>query len=215
MPHGERRHKTSRRKTVKLSRVAQAAIAHNDEIGEAYVAAVRAGRPTHLIGGVAKADPHSANPGKVGFGDGTFSVQLHNGRFVRAMLRGMTTLPSRVAHIPGVSTAVHDGTTVVLEDMGIRVGGATHLIVAVLTVAQANAARPVVARSRSSSRSSGSSRGSDSSNFFNRRSSGTRRRNAAARAATVAALARTRTAAQRAEYLRVTGNAGKPAAENI
>jgi hypothetical protein len=210
MPHGERKHKASRRKTTKLSRVAQAAIAHNDEIGEAYVAAVRAGRPTHLIAGVAKADPHSANPGKVGFGDGTFSVQLHDGRFVRAMLRGMTTLPSRVAHIPGVSTAVHDGITVVMEDMGLRVGGATHLIVAVLTVAQANAARPVVARS--SSRSSRSSRGSGSSNFFNRRSSGTRRRNAAARAATVAGLNRTRTAAQRAEYLRATG---RPAVENI
>jgi len=210
MPHGERRHKVSHRKTVKLSRVAQAAIAHNDEIGEAYVAAVRAGRPTHLIGGVAKADPHSANPGKVGFGDGTFSVQLHDGRFVRAMLRGMTTLPSRVAHIAGVSTAVHDGTAVVMEDMGIRVGGATHLIVAVLTPAQANAARPVVARS--SSRSSRSSRGSGSSNFFNRRSSGTRRRNAAARAAVVEGLARTRTAAQRAEFLRLTG---RPVAENI
>jgi hypothetical protein len=126
------------------------------------------------------------------------------------MLRGMTTLPSRVAHIPGVSTAVHDGITVVMEDMGLRVGGATHLIVAVLTVAQANAARPVVARS--SSRSSRSSRGSGSSNFFNRRSSGTRRRNAAARAATVAGLNRTRTAAQRAEYLRATG---RPAVENI
>ncbi len=209
MPHGERRHKASHRKTAKLSRVAQAAIAHNDEIGEAYVAAVRAGRPSHLIGGVAKADPYSANPGKVGFGDGTFSVQLHNGHFVRAMLRGMTTLPSRVAHIPGVSTAVHDGVTVVMENMGIRVGGATHLIVAVLTAAQANAARPVIARS--SSRSSGSS-ASHSSNFFNRRSSGTRRRNAAARAATVAGLNRTRTAAQRAEYLRATG---RPAAENM
>ena len=214
MPHGERRHKTSRRKTAKLSRVAQAAIAHNDEIGEAYVEAVRAGRPTHLIGGLAKADPHSANPGKVEFGDGTFSVQLHNGLFVRALLRGMTTLPSHVARIPGVSTAVHAGTAVVLENMGIRVGAATHLIVAVLTPAQANAARPVVARSSSRSRSSGSS-ASHSSNFFNRRSSGTRRRNAAVRAATVAALARTRTAAQRAEYLRVTGNAGKPAAENV
>ena len=162
-----------------------------------------------MIAGVAKADPHSANPGKVEFGDGTFSVQLHNGLYVRALLRGMTTLPSHVARIPGVSTAVHDGTAVVLENMGIRVGAATHLIVAVLTPAQANAARPVVARS-----SSRSSSASHSSNFFNRRSSGTRRRNAAVRAATVAALARTRTAAQRAEYLRVTGNAGKPAAEN-
>lgn len=213
MPHGERKHKASHRKTVKLSRVAQAAIAHNDEIGEAYVAAVRAGAPTHMIAGVAKADPHSANPGTVGFGDGTFSVQLHNGHFVRAMLRGMTTLPARVARIAGVSTAVHGGATVVMEDMGIRVGAATHLIVAVLTPAQANAARPVVARS--SSRYSSHSSASHSSNFFNRRSSGTRRRNAAARAATVAGLNRTRTAAQRAEYLRATGNAGKPAAENI
>jgi hypothetical protein len=210
MPHGERKHKTSRRKTAKLSRVAQAAIAHNDEIGEAYVAAVRAGRPTHMIAGVARANPHSANPGKVEFGDGTFSVQLQDGRFVRALLRGMTTLPAGIAHVAGVSTAVHAETPVVMEDMGLRVGGATHLIVAVLSRAQANAARPVVARSSSHA----SPAASNSSNFFNRRSSGTRRRNAAARAAVVEGLARTRTAAQRAEYLRVTGAAGA-AAENI
>ena len=199
MPHGERKHKASHRKTVKLSRVAQSAIAQNDKIGDAYVDAVRAGVPTHLIGGVAKADPHSSHPGKAGFGDGTFSVQLHNGHYVRALLRGMTTLPSRVAHIAGVSTAVHDGTTVVMENMGIRVGAATHLIVAVLSPAQANAAIPPVAN-RPASRS----RSASSNSIFNRRSSSTRRRNAAARAATIAELARTRTAAQRGEHLRVT-----------
>jgi len=185
--------------------VAQAAIAHNEELGEAYVEAVKAGLPTHLIGGVAMADPGSSHPGTVAFGDGLFSVRLNDGSFVRATTRGMVTLRGRVRFNPAVSTAIHGGTAVVVEDMGLRVGVATHRIVAVLTAAQANAARPAA-------RSSSHRPRSHSGNIvFARRSSSTRRANAEARAAAVAALNRTRTAAQRAEFLRIASAAGAPA----
>jgi hypothetical protein len=206
MPHGEKGRKSSHRSTKKLGRVAQAAVAHNDELGEAYVEAVKAGLPTHLLGGVAMADPGSSHPGTVSFGDGLFSIRLNDGSFIRATTRGMVTLRGRVRFNPAVATAIHDGTPVVVEDMGLRVGVATHRIVAVLTPAQANAARPV-ARS--------SSRGSNS--IFARRSSSTRRANAEIRAAAVAALNRTRTAAQRAEFLRIASGAVGPAVnvENI
>lgn len=207
MPHGERGRKSSHRATKKLGRVAQAAIAHNEELGEAYVEAVTAGLPTHLLGGVAMADPGSSHPGTVAFGDGLFSVRLHDGSFVHATTRGMVTLRGRVRFNPAVSTAIHDGTSVVVEDMGLRVGVATHRIVAVLTAAQANAARPAARRSSSPS----------SNVVFARRSSSTRRANANARASAVAALNRTRTAAQRAEFLRIASGAVGPAVnvENI
>jgi len=203
MPHGERGRKSSHRATKKLGRVAQAAIAHNEELGEAYVEAVKAGLPTHLIGGVAMADPGSTHPGTVAFGDGLFSVRLNTGSFVLATTRGMVTLRGRVRFNPAVSTAIHGGTAVVVEDMGLRVGVATHRIVAVLTAAQANAARPAARSSSHRSRSSNI--------VFARRSSSTRRANAEARAAAVAALNRTRTAAQRAEFLRIASAAGAPA----
>ncbi|NBQ48730.1 MAG: hypothetical protein EBU33_09815 [Sphingobacteriia bacterium] len=96
-----------------------------------------------------------------------------------------------------MSTVIDGETPIVLIDMGYRVGAATHLIVGVMTLAQADEARPFLVRALTPG----------SNSFFTSRSSSTRRRNAAARAATIAELGRTRTAAQRANHLRLTAAA--------
>ena len=201
MPHGTRKHRANKRLVKHLGHVAQAAISHNDEITMAYVESMQTGVDAGLVGGVARADPHSKHPGAVRFGDTLFSVQLNDGRFVRATTRGMLRLRGKVFRNPAVSTVIDGETPVVLIDMGYRVGAATHLIVGVMTLAQADEARPFLMRALTRA-------SSGSNSFFASRSSSTRRRNAAARAATIAELARTRTATQRANHLRITAAAG-------
>lgn len=199
MPHGTRKHRANKRLVKHLGHVAQAAISHNDEITTAYVESMQTGVDAGLVGGVARADPHSKHPGTIRFGDTLFSVQLNDGRFIRATTRGMLRLRGKVFRNPAVSTVIDGETPVVLIDMGYRVGAATHLIVGVMTLAQADEARPFLVRALTP--------GSNSNSYFASRSSSTRRRNAAARAITIAELARTRTAAQRAEHLRIAATA--------
>ena len=204
MPKGERAKKDNKRVTKKLGRVAQSAIIKNDDLAEEYVHAVRTEAATTYVGGVAMAD--TSRSGSISFGDGLFSVKLNHGGFVRAKLRGILTLPGRARFNPMVATAIHSGTPLVLEDMGVEAGGATHRIVAILTPEQADAARPPapaasgVRRSSSDFSSSGRSRSrsASSNSIFERRRSSNIRRNAEARAAKIANLnvsrARTRTA---------------------
>jgi hypothetical protein len=161
----------------KLGRKAQAGIFHNDLEVENYLEAVEAGRPVFFEVGVAEANPRSAHPGAFDFGDGSFSVRLEEG-YVRAILIGHVRTPGRVHKIEGVAQAVNNGSVVLVEPLGIRVGAATHRIVGVPSPDQL--AR-MVRRLSSSARSS--------SNLFTRkRRSSSVRREAAARRAEMEAL---------------------------
>jgi len=129
-PGGKRSRKNKRMAPKKLGRKAQAGIFHNDMEVEHYIEAVDAGRPVYYEVGVAEANPRSAHPGAFEFGDGSFSVRLEEG-YVRAILMGHVRTPGRVHKKEGVATAVLNGSVVLVESMGLRVGASTHRIVGV------------------------------------------------------------------------------------
>lgn len=149
--------------TKKLGRVALAAIAHNEMIVDEFIAAKAAGVESPYELAVIKANPASEHPGTWAFGGGSFSVQLSNGRYVRAHLRKLLQGRGRFHHNPDVMTAARDGSYVLVEDLGLsgRSGGLTHQIMAVLSPDQAARAHmnANVRRSSSGARSSSGSRG--------------------------------------------------------
>lgn len=175
-PGGKRSRKNKHVAPKKLSRKAQAGIFHNDKAVEGYLEAVEAGAPVFFEVGVAEANPRSAHPGDFDFGDGSFSVRLEEG-YVRAILIGYVRTPGRVHKKEGVAQAVHNGSVVLVESMGIRVGASTHRIVGVPSPDQlARMVRLSTPRSASS-------------NLFTRkRRSSSIRREAAARRAEIEAL---------------------------
>lgn len=146
----------------KLGRVALAAIAHNEMIVDEFLSAKATGVESPYELAVIKANPASEHPGTWAFGGGAFSVQLANGRYVRAHLRKLLQGRGRFHHNPDVMTAARDGSHVLVEDLGLsgRSGGLTHQIMAVLSPDQAARAHmnlPGGAARRSSSRRSSSS----------------------------------------------------------
>ena len=146
--------------TKKLGRVALAAIAHNEMIIDEYMAAKAAGVESPYELAHVKANPSSDHPGTWSFGGGSFSIQLANGRYVRAHLRKLLQGRGRFHHNPEVMTAVRDESYVLVEDLGLsgRSGGLTHQIMAVLSpdqTARVHMGAPAGAR-RSSSGSSAS-----------------------------------------------------------
>ena len=150
-------------KTKKLGRVALAAIAHNELIVDEYIAAVEMGVESPYVLATIQANPAGEHPGTWAFGGGSFSVRLPEGRYVRANLRKLLQGRGRFHHNPDVSTAVRDGSHVLVEDLGLsgRSGGLTHQIMAVLSADQAARVHmmhgAVAARGRSSSGSRSSS----------------------------------------------------------
>ena len=177
-PGGKRSRKNKRAAPKKLGRKAQAGIFHNDDEVEKYIEAVADGRPVYFEVGVAEANPRSAHPGAFEFGDGSFSVRLEEG-YVRAILIGHVRTPGRVHKKEGVATAVHDGSVVLVEPLGLRVGASTHRIVGVPSPDQL---------ARMVRRLSSSARSSSSNLFTRRRRSSSIRREAAARRAEIEAL---------------------------
>jgi hypothetical protein len=190
MDDGKRRErKSNKRQTKKLGRVAQAAIAHNEELVERFIAAISEGKPTPYVLGVAEGNPEDPrHPGTVSFGGGVFSVRIvESGEYVRAALRGLMHGRGGFFHNPEVSTAVRAGSYVVVEDLGLghMAGGTSHQIMGVMTSGQASRAR----------RAHGL-RGDSSSNSLFERSS-EERRDADIRAGQMARLNRARRTAKR------------------
>ena len=191
---------TTARKTKKLGRVAQASIAHNEMMVEQFIAAVEEGKATPYELAVATGNPDDPkHPGTVSFGGGKFSVRiLETGEYVRAALRGLMHGRGGFFHNPEVSTAVRDGSYVLVEDLGLgsMAGGTSHQIMAVLSSGQASRAKTVMGLRGSSSENSLFSRSSEE------------RRNVGIRAARMAELNRGRRTTQKAKKSSNTGAAG-------
>jgi hypothetical protein len=173
---------TTARKTKKLGRVAQASIAHNEDLVEKFIDAVQEGKATPYQLAVAEGNPEDPkHPGKVAFGGGVFSVRvLETGTYERAALRGLMHGRGGFFHNPEVSTAVRPGSYVLVEDLGLgrMAGGTSHQIMGVLSSGQASRARSALGI-----------RGASSENSLFRRSS-EERRNVGIRAARMAELNR-------------------------
>ncbi len=160
--NGSRRAPTVKKaKTKKLGRVALAAITHNEMIVDEFIAAKAAGVESPYELAVIKANPASEHPGTWAFGGGAFSVQLANGRYVRAHLRKLLQGRGRFHYNPDVMTAARDGSHVLVEDLGFsgRSGGMTHQIMAVLSADQAARVHMNAPARRSSSARSSSGNG--------------------------------------------------------
>lgn len=201
MEHGDgkrRERKATSRKTKKLGRVAQAAIAHNEELVERFIDAIAEGKPTSYELGVAQGNPDDPrHPGTVSFGGGVFSVRLlESGEYVRAAIRGLMHGRGGFFHNPEVSTAVRAGSYVVVENLGLghMAGGTSHQIMGVMTSGQASRARRALGL-----------RGASSENSLFERSS-EERRDAEIRAGQMAKLNRGRRTVKR------NSNAGAAAA---
>jgi hypothetical protein len=126
-----------------------------------YLASIETGVESPYELAVVKANPASDHPGTWSFGGGTFSVQLANGRYVRAHLRKLLQGRGKFHHNPAVATAARDGSHVLVEDLGLG-GRMTHQIMAVMSPDQAarvHMMRGYVAAKRSSSGRSSNSRG--------------------------------------------------------
>jgi hypothetical protein len=170
---------TAKRTTKKLGKVAQAAIAHNEELVERFIDAVEEGKETRYVIGIAKGNPDDPrHPGTVSFGGGVFSIYLpESGEYVRAALRGLMHGRGGFFHNPEVTTAVRAGSYVVVEDLGLgrMAGGTSHQIMGVMTSGQASRARRALGV-----------RGSSSNSLFSRSSE--ERRNVGIRGAQMAKL---------------------------
>ncbi len=138
---------TAKRKTKKLGKIAQAAIAHNEELVEKFIEAVQEGKETRYEIGIAKGNPDDPrHPGTVSHGGGVFSVYLpQSGKYVRAAIRGLMHGRGGFFHNPEVSTAVRAGSYLVVEDLGLghMAGGTSHQIMGVMSSGQASRARNV------------------------------------------------------------------------
>jgi len=143
-------HKTrkERRATVKaagtktLGHIAQAAIAANDDAAEEFIAKVEAGVPTSRTLGVVTSS----------YGDGSFAVKVGAAN-VRASVRGKIRMPGKSHRNPMATTAVHIGTSVVMDG---------NQIWAVLTSGQASRAHKALhVRSASSNKGYNFNRRSD------------------------------------------------------
>jgi hypothetical protein len=167
MEDGKRKERkaTNKRKTKKLGRVAQAAISHNEMLVESFIDAIEEDRPTSYELGIAEGNPSDPrHPGTVSFGGGVFSVRiLESGEYVRASLRGLMHGRGGFFHNPEVSTAVHSGSYVLIEDLGLghMAGGTSHQIMGVLSSGQASRARRAIGLRGSSSENSLFSRSSE------------------------------------------------------
>ncbi len=191
---------TAKRTTKKLGKVAQAAIAHNEELVERFIDAVEEGKETRYVIGIAKGNPDDPrHPGTVSFGGGVFSIYLpESDEYVRASLRGLMHGRGGFFHNPEVTTAVRAGSVVVVEDLGLgrMAAGTSHQIMGVMTSGQASRARRALGI-----------RGSSSNSMFSRSSE--ERRNVGIRAASMAKLNRGRRATQKRKS---SSNAGAAAA---
>jgi hypothetical protein len=155
---------TSVRKTKKLGRVAQASIAHNEDLVEKFISAVEEGKATPYQLAIATGNPEDPkHPGTIAFGGGKFSVRiLETGEYVRAALRGLMHGRGGFFHNPEVSTAVRPGSYVLVEDLGLgrMAGGTSHQIMGVLSSGQASRAKTAMGH-RASSENSMFSRSSE------------------------------------------------------
>lgn len=148
--------------TKSLGKAAARSMLKNDEAVEDYLYALREGRlpDRYHLGSVTRA-----------LGGGRFEVALRGSAVVQASLSGTLEGRGKFFHNPEATTAVHVGSYVVVEDLGLghMAGGTSHQIVGKMDAAQAAEARELLAAAGGGGAGAAAG-GRSSSSLFNRSS---------------------------------------------